>query len=1048
MFLFYFFDADIPNIPDFSNAFSEGERTSTTCTTMDASRRKIVLHETICRVFEVCLDEGGCEGRVVLSDLAEELRQERRDDTETQALLQHDEIERVIMERLSQPPKDKQERSIRYLTECYVRAQDESRRAERYKDKEFAQQVQKTMEFARELIVSYSGILLQTDMFPQTKEAEARGSLQILDCMMEPTGTALPAGYLEQFVARFEGEGLQEMFEPIVRELAKSVVQCSLLGEFHAQIRTLNLLTNHPALCKVITSAKDWIPPSGNGRQFEQQSLLGPLFTISAIPDLVVPSRPSVRKTCFSDVETRRNADVLTSITALRNAAESLASTLHMIHMNLLRKGYRQHVLEYFSAAINRNEGRAKMQIDMRATASHGYMINLGKVLLRICEPFVNDRGVKFSRIDPDYVTHGRIDFSGDTKIAATSEEEASWIDQRNASRVENFRNVSRQLGMDSGDGPVMPSPDSKDSKMQEAPANKDYHFVCESFFFTARCLHLGLARCIRYQLELLKAMQKHQQALDDLQASQNISPMDPRNPQALIRERRITELKAVISEYQELRLCFDTLLMDPAMLRPAFDFYRCLSAWLLKTACPSIVKGSSIEFPLPSPCPMEFATLPEHFVDDITTVLLYIVRTSPDILNSVQNELADIIDFLIVFVGSPHYIKNPYKRADMVEVLHACIPRDSQHGMPPPKSVQLLLEVYPLAVRHLVPNLLKLYVDIEFTGSHTQFYDKFNIRHNIGEILEYLWGVYAHRQEWCRVALQEEGSFYLKFLNMLINDAIYLLDESVKKLPEVRETLKAMSNTGSWQAQPEREREEREASLRQTEQILRSDLYLARVHLRMLQYTSTEITTPFLCPEMVDRIASMLDYFLVQFLEYLSGSRTMELHDLEKYGFVPSELLSRLADIFINLFLKDKENSLAAAIAKDGRSYHDGLFDELARIAREYFLLTEDKVVQMERLGARVAEAKASEMDDEEMLGDVPDEFLDPIQYTLMKDPVKLPTSGVTLDKATIMRHLLSDPTDPFNRKPLSPEMLVPEVELKASISNWIAEQKGKAKQ
>eukprot|EP00963_Diacronema_lutheri_P009923 scaffold938_cov334-Pavlova_lutheri.AAC.43 len=1015
---------------------------------MDASRRANVVHETLCRVFRVSLEGKGEDGRVVLADLAEELRQERGGEMETGVVLDHDVIERLIMERLSQPPNKKDQRPMQYLVECYARAQDESRRAERYKDKEFAQQVQKTMEFARELVVSYSGILLQTGMFPQTKEAQARGTLQLLDCMMDPSGSTLPAGFLEQFVARFEGEGLQEMFEPIVRELTKSVVQCSLLGDFHAQIRTLSMLTNHPALCKVITSAKDWIPQSSNGRQFEQQSLLGPTLTISAIPDMVVPSRPSVGKTCFSDLENKRNADVLTSITTLRNAAEVLASTLHVIHMNLLRKGDRQRVLEYFSTAINRNEGRAKMQIDMRTTASHGYMINLGTVLLKICEPFVNDRGGKFSRIDPDYVTHGRVNFSGDTKLAATSEEEATWIDRRNASRVENFRNVSRQLEKDTGDEAVKKLQKLKDSEDRKAPGDKEFHFVCESFFLTARCLHLGLARCIRYQLELIKAMQKHQQALEELQASHNNSPSDRRTPQALMRERRITELKTVISEYQELRLCFDALLMDPAMLRSSFDFYRCLAAWLLKLASPAVARGAPIEFPLPSSCPMEFATLPEHFVDDITTVLLYTVRTSPDVLNSVQNELADIIDFLVVFVGSPHYIKNPYKRADMVEVLHACIPRDSQHGMPPPKSVQLLLEVYPLAVKHLVPNLLKLYVDIEFTGSHTQFYDKFNIRHNIGEILEYLWGVQAHRQEWCRVALEREGSFYLKFLNMLINDAIYLLDESVKKLPEVRQTLQAMSNSAAWQAQPARERDEREASLRQTEQILRSDLYLASVHLRMLQYTSAEITVPFLCPEMVDRIASMLDYFLVQFLEYLSGSRTMELHGLEKYGFVPSELLSRLADIFINLFSKDKENSLAAAIARDGRSYHDGLFDELAKIAREYFLLTEDKVMQMESLGARVAEAKASEMDDEEMLGDVPDEFLDPIQYTLMKEPVKLPTSGVTLDKATIMRHLLSDPTDPFNRKPLSPEMLVPEDELKASINKWIAEQKGKARQ
>lgn len=46
----------------------------------------------------------------------------------------------------------------------------------------------------------------------------------------------------------------------------------------------------------------------------------------------------------------------------------------------------------------------------------------------------------------------------------------------------------------------------------------------------------------------------------------------------------------------------------------------------------------------------------------------------------------------------------------------------------------------------------------------------------------------------------------------------------------------------------------------------------------------------------------------------------------------------------------------------------------------------------------------------------DAPDDFWDPIMSTIMEDPVKLP-SGSTVDRATILRHLLSDPTDPFNR-------------------------------
>ena len=104
------------------------------------------------------------------------------------------------------------------------------------------------------------------------------------------------------------------------------------------------------------------------------------------------------------------------------------------------------------------------------------------------------------------------------------------------------------------------------------------------------------------------------------------------------------------------------------------------------------------------------------------------------------------------------------------------------------------------------------------------------------------------------------------------------------------------------------------------------------------------------------------------------------------------------------------------------------------------------DAIHSLETLALRVAQAASQEEEEEEVFGEVPDEFLDPIQYTLMKDPVMLPTSGTCMDRATIMRHLLSDPRDPINRKPLTPDMLEPAMELKQKIKAWMKEQRAAA--
>ena len=49
-----------------------------------------------------------------------------------------------------------------------------------------------------------------------------------------------------------------------------------------------------------------------------------------------------------------------------------------------------------------------------------------------------------------------------------------------------------------------------------------------------------------------------------------------------------------------------------------------------------------------------------------------------------------------------------------------------------------------------------------------------------------------------------------------------------------------------------------------------------------------------------------------------------------------------------------------------------------------------------------------------------------DPLMDTLMDDPVILPSNTV-MDRPIIMRHLLNSQTDPFNRQPLTEEMLIP---------------------
>lgn len=61
----------------------------------------------------------------------------------------------------------------------------------------------------------------------------------------------------------------------------------------------------------------------------------------------------------------------------------------------------------------------------------------------------------------------------------------------------------------------------------------------------------------------------------------------------------------------------------------------------------------------------------------------------------------------------------------------------------------------------------------------------------------------------------------------------------------------------------------------------------------------------------------------------------------------------------------------------------------------------------------------------------------------TLMTDPVILPSSKITIDRQTIARHLLSDQTDPFNRSPLTMDMVKSNIELQHRVQEWIQQKK-----
>ena len=72
----------------------------------------------------------------------------------------------------------------------------------------------------------------------------------------------------------------------------------------------------------------------------------------------------------------------------------------------------------------------------------------------------------------------------------------------------------------------------------------------------------------------------------------------------------------------------------------------------------------------------------------------------------------------------------------------------------------------------------------------------------------------------------------------------------------------------------------------------------------------------------------------------------------------------------------------------------------------------------------------------------------MDAVMFTIMDDPVMLPTSKNIMDRGCIVRQLLTKEEDPFNRAPLKVSDLIPLPDLKQRIDEYRAQKVAEARE
>ena len=147
------------------------------------------------------------------------------------------------------------------------------------------------------------------------------------------------------------------------------------------------------------------------------------------------------------------------------------------------------------------------------------------------------------------------------------------------------------------------------------------------------------------------------------------------------------------------------------------------------------------------------------------------------------------------------------------------------------------------------------------------------------------------------------------------------------------------------WDSVPDNVKEQRLANLKRSKDLTRNMNVLSNDVIRMLEALAKLTTQVFTHPDMADRIAAMLNYFM----QNLTGKdrKQFKVKDPNDLFFNPLQLLKSLNHIYCSF---STEQSFVLAISQDGRSYKPELFEEAVKVLRRY-----EDVENLEELARKV---------------------------------------------------------------------------------------------
>ncbi|RYH31359.1 hypothetical protein EON65_02720, partial [archaeon] len=396
---------------------------------------------------------------------------------------------------------------------------------------------------------------------------------------------------------------------------------------------------------------------------------------------------------------------------------------------------------------------------------------------------------------------------------------------------------------------------------------------------------------------------------------------------------------------------------------------------------------------------------------------------------------LTSVLSLILYFLRRPWAMQSPHLRAKLGLVLYnVFLPvtvrgsRDEMYTHLPSMDTPHtnLLSIHLEAQHYLAPALLLLYGDVERTG----YYEKLTNRRSIMIVLKHLWTLPTHRSAFRGIATvdvdtrhleestgagagsssgaaQDGGrNSFVRFANGLLNETNALVATTMDKLSEIRKTQLLMQNPTEWGAISEEERNRIKERHESNEMECKGTAGLCLETVDMLNYLTSDevIRTPFLFDEILPRFTSTL----LNVLQRIVGTKSLEIKvdNMESYNFDPRTMLREITQTMSHFCTEPR---FWTAVAQDSFFSEGGPLRKAISTVTRLTLVTAAEVEQLRSLYESVQKSRADVVDLNSLVEDAPFDFMDPLLDTLMRDPVRLPTSNTIVDRTTIAQHLLN---------------------------------------